>query len=465
MWGDAMTIFDYLERFAKERAHTVVFSDGEKYITYKDLYYIIANMQKMVSGFQNRTVLLRNTMLLEFVLAFLYLLSENCIVIPISNETTNSELDTMLSDVDYIDFDYGIMSEFLSISGYKNIDTVRIPDGEKAKIYHATSGSTGEAKLCIRTLENLTREGIAYKECLKIGINDKLISLCPLHHSYALGAALISTLVSGATLYLIQATSFRKIIRFIDQESITIVVLVPAIAKLMCQVKLKEKKTLHNVRVALAGAGIIDPELFNEFYETFGVYLQSNYGSTETGGILTRVSRATYPSLGQAMNGVKIKICFDDVCSKYGELYVKAEGMFQGYVNQNEEIFDSEGYFAMGDYVSKGIDGNIYYKGRKKNIINIGGKKINPLEVEEVIRKYAGVKECVVIEGRRKNNNVILIAIIVAEHKDSKGIYYHCINHLSSYKVPSFFHFLNKIPRNEVGKIKIESLKEMFKDI
>lgn len=456
-----MTIFDYIEKYAKEREHSVAIKYGSRCLSYRELYYYLANLQQLDHRFYNSIVLLKSDTTINFLLAFLYLLSENCKVIPVSNGIKESELEDILSGISYMNYDCSIIPSKLLQKRAK----LKKPSGEKAGIYHATSGSTGKSKLCIRTLDNLTAEGLAYKECLKITYSDKIASLCPLYHSYAMGAALMGALVSGATLYVMEGISLRKSIRTIIKENISVVIIVPAIAKLMCEVNQKEKQALSSVRIILSGAGVIDYELFDDFYKKFGVYLQNNYGSTETGGLLTRLSADTFPSLGKPMQGVKIKICKDNTFDDYGELYVKSNGMFQGYVNQEKSVFDSEGFYATGDYVSKDLAGNLFYKGRKNRIINIGGKKINPEEVEKVICKFPGVMECAVIAGHRRNNNTISVAFVVIRYDDLEGLYSHCTKYLSKYKIPSAFYSIKKLPRNKMGKVKIDELKKMLENI
>lgn len=457
-----MTIFDYIELHAKERPKATVFHYDNKSITYKDLYNILAENQQTGHRYRNKVVLLKNKTVFEFVLTFLFLLSENCMVIPIADEVNKLEVQELLTNIDYVLINKSLLFH-TDFSDSSNQDyKLSKPNGTKAGIYHATSGTTGMSKLCIRSLDNLTKEGLAYKDCLQLMPSDKIISLSPLHHSYAMGVALMGTLVSGASLYLVDKVSPRKAIRNIFEYKITILILVPAIAKIMCEVKRREKHPFLNVRIALAGAGVVSPELYYQFYSEFGSYLMSNYGSTETGGLLTRLEDDNFPGLGKPMKGVQIKICTNGALDNYGELYVKSEAMFRGYVHYDSEVFDSEGFYAMGDYVSKDEYGNLYYKGRKKNIINIGGKKICPEEVETVICNFPGVKECIVLESQRKNQNSISVAFVIAEHNDSKGLYRHCVKYLTNYKVPSVFRFIEEFPRNEMGKIKYNDLKAML---
>ena len=329
-------------------------------------------------------------------------------------------------------------------------------------ILHMTSGSTGKAKFCIRTIDNLTSEGLAFRTKLETSSIDKVLGVPPLYHSYALGAALMTALVSGSCLYTLDKFVPREVLRIVEEDRITILILVPIMAKLLCSTYTSSKSNLCSLRIALVGAGAITVDIYNSFLSKFGISLQCNYGSTETGGIVTRLKPEPRMSIGKPMEGVQIKIICENGTyvseNMEGELWVKCSSMLSGYYGIQSKCIDDDGYFPMGDIVVMDERGYLYLKGRKKNIINVGGKKVNPYEVEEVLRKIPGMKECVVIGFKKANGEEAVKAIVVSEMLTEYTIRKYCISVLSDFKVPSIIEFQNRLPRNELGKIRRKDL-------
>ena len=91
-------------------------------------------------------------------------------------------------------------------------------------------------------------------------------------------------------------------------------------------------------------------------------------------------------------------------------------------------------------------------------MINIGGKKVNPLEVEEVLNKMSGVKECVVIGMKQKDKEVIKAVIVPNGNLQKQDVRRHCLKELESYKLPKIIEMQSQLPKNEMGKIKKEEL-------
>lgn len=426
-------------------------------ITYAELYKLIdVNRKSILEQGINKEdcVILRRKDQLEFIILFLSLLSIGCYIVPVSYDITEFELDKVtkkvmpktLDDIQVILHCGEVEEEQDSLDFYS---------GDDCGIYHMTSGSTGEEKYCVRTFHNLYAEAQSYVETGEYSCNDRIISTAPLNHSYALGAVIIPALLSGACVYTLNGLSPVKVMKMVEQEKITVIITVPAIVKMLCLVN--RKSDFSTVRMVLAGAGVITEELYKTFMEKFNTHLYGNYGSTETGGLICRLKDGGLQNLGEPMQGVLVKVCDENgECVKdgtEGELYVLSDAMMKGYLFDKSNVFDQDGYFKMGDIVVK--EGNeICLKGRKKLFINVAGKKVNPLEVENVLNEIAAVKECVVCGGTKKNGEEIVKAYIVKQSEISEEeIRLYCRTKLSEIKVPSHIKFVEEIPKNSIGKI------------
>ena len=146
-----------------------------------------------------------------------------------------------------------------------------------------------------------------------------------------------------------------------------------------------------------------------------------------------------------------------------GRLWVKAPSVMNCYYGK-EDVFDRNGYFFTGDLAKADYKGNIYITGRVKNVVNIGGKKVNPVYIETVIRSCPCVNDVVVIGDKRQTGEEYLGAVITGSHDlTSSQIRSFLEERLESYMLPSILRIVNTIPRNSLGKVKKESILSLLK--
>jgi len=168
-------------------------------------------------------------------------------------------------------------------------------------------------------------------------------------------------------------------------------------------------------------------------------------------------------TIGQASPNVEIKIINEnknDVgFNKHGEIAVKGKMVMQGYCNKEKMTKDSliDGWLLTGDLGVIDAQGYIHLLGRKKEIINVGGQKVAPGEIEEILLSYEGILEAAVI-GLKPSNEVTgesIKTFIVTKNKDIsfEDIKRHCLENLESYKIPVEFEIVSSLPRTNSGKI------------
>lgn len=459
-----MTIFDFIEEHAQKRPDSAALKDGTRTVTYMELYWHINRCSFFLQEnkcFSGVTVILKARRQLDWVMMFLCLLNQGCWVVPVPGGVQDKELDNIIEVTKASVVIDEHLNCFITADEESNRKPTK-PQGDACGILHMTSGTTSEPKFCIRTLNSLTAEGLSYKSTFRISEKDKILNIPPLYHSYALGAGCFTALVSGACLYVIDRFMPREALRIVEAEEVTMMIVVPVIARVICNTYSQQQTKLCSLRIVLVGAGAITKEIYDKFLERFGIALMSNYGSTETGGIVSRKEPHPAASVGKPMDGVEIKVKDENMCNvpvgENGELWVKCAGMLQGYMGIPGTVTDSEGYFPMGDIVMQDKDGYIYINGRIKSIINVGGKKVNPYEVEEVLLGILGVKECVVFGVKKASGEEAVKAVLVTEGIDEEGIRKYCFSRLSGHKIPSIIEVREMIPRNGLGKIKKEDL-------
>lgn len=450
-----MKLFDLLNEYARLTPENVAFIDDICSVTYGHLWQLIqANRRYLIEkGFQNQAVAYKVEGQLEFAIDYLCLTAAGCWVVPISSDVSEDtykmlmvtheillEIDSFFLPDDYLSQPYELFEQ----------------DEENCGIYHLTSGSTGEPKLCVRSLNALKEEGVAYQHLLSLQTS-KIASLSPIYHSFALGAAYMAALVSGASVYLFDKFIPRKAVDIIGTWQANIIIAVPVMIKAIATVSLLKEYNFSELSIVLVGAGNVPSEMKAAFKERFGVFVSSNFGSTETGGLISRLTEGPTESIGRKMEGIELKLVRQDgikaSIGEEGEVHVKCKYMMVSYFGGGAEAFDKDGFFPMGDIMTKDTDGFYYIKGRIKNYINIGGKKVNPKEVEDMLLRYPGIHDCIVFKAMRTSDQEIVKAVIAGEGLDESKIRtYLRQKGLADYKIPSLIEFVDNIERNEIGK-------------
>jgi long-chain acyl-CoA synthetase len=461
-----MNLFDYINSYAIRNPNHPAITTGKEHISYEQLEQYInraANYMLSLKYKLGEVVLLKLTDKKNFILMFLSVLKIGCRVVPIPDDIKPKALDKLSKRVNakgIIDDSTFCEEIFYDTRISTQFDKVI----QESEFYHITSGTTGGEKICIRTVESLTREGEAYRDALNFTADDILLGLSPLYHSFALGAILAGAFTSGACIYAVNKFVPRTALELIHKERITRLVAVPIMIKLLCVSNTDYQTKINSLRTVLVGGGPITEEIMGLFKQKFGICISPTYGSTETGGLLLCNQEQYKKSVGLPLPGVEVKIVDSEGKAGYrncqGELWVRCQGLLRGYLNNPFTVLDEEGYFPMGDLVYADEKGYIYIVGRIKNMINIGGKKVNPLEVEEVIKKMDCVKECVVLGLKQKEKEVIKAVIVPGGNIKEEDVRRHCLNELESYKLPSIIEMHSQLPKNEMGKIKKDELME-----
>lgn len=456
-----MNIYTIFEQYKDN----VALIDGERSITYKQFLSMIkANSRKLreLNYTKGDKVILCENSQMEFVVLFFSLLSVGCWVVPVQSTITQNELDTIVEELNA----RMIATDFMNIYEETDKEEELFEDMDNCGILHLTSGTTGKPKFCVRTLRGLLAEAEGIKSTFSIDEGERFMSLPPMSHSFALGAVVMTALAAGSCICTTSKFMPAIALQDIEKYKVTFLVCVPFMAKVMISTRVRRQYDLSRVRVALVGAGAITEDVYNGFYQRFGVVLKSNYGSTETGCLISRIESQPYNAIGKPHDGVDVRILDSSSCEvkpdEVGEMWVKSEGMFTGYYNQNDNVFSEDGYFSMGDLATRDENGNIYIVGRKKWLVNIAGKKVNPLEVEEVLKKYDGVDECVVIGVTREEKEDMIIAFFTGQQIPSSKLIEHCGKCLSSYKVPKKIVFIEEMPKNKSGKIDRNALLQKY---
>lgn len=338
---------------------------------------------------------------------------------------------------------------------------------EAELIWQYSTGSTGRPKRVCRTHYHLSTEVNHFTDTVKINRDDNFMAVVPMFHSHGLCNSMLASLYNGCTLTIIDEFIPRDVLLCIERHHITIFPGVPFMFKMLSETYLKQAIDLSCLRLCFSAGANLPIEVSRNFHNRFGRYVFQLYGSTETGSVSISLPDAdnaliekTLESAGLPMKGVQVKI-FDEngdtlKTGETGEIGIKSRAAISSYPDLYRENIESfhDGYFFPGDTGRIDHDGRLYISGRKKLMINVSGNKVDPVEVENIIKSRGGIKEVVVLGTHDAISGEIVKAVIVSEEDISmEEVTSFCRGKLSEYKIPKIVEFRSEIPKSPLGKI------------
>ena len=457
--------FLLLEQGAHKYKSQVVLKDLDCKLTLPQLWESLKRYRGIIASkgiTKGMTVCLKMESNLDWAVSFLSLISLGIRVLPVAPDISAPDMSQIK---DYLKPDFEIDREkwisIISETPQQDIEPVWAEDEDEV-LLQPTSGSTGNPRYCIRTIAGLMAEGISYRKTLSLTHTDIILNPLPLHHSYSLGMALMGGLMSYSSIIFISRFSPRDFIKRLQRENVTVVPVVPVIARYLVNLYSPEPVDLPCLRIIMAGAGKIPPETFEAFYEKYGIHLASNYGSTEPGAVCSRLESELYPAVGKPMWGIEMEIRDEEgrslPDSKEGQVWVKTPGRLKRYWGEKEQL-SKDTFFPMGDLGYLTEEGALHITGRSKSMINVGGKKVNPSHVEEILLRHPKVKDAAVVGVPRSTGEEMVKAVVVAEEEIAlTDLRMYIQQNLADYEKPTRIKFVKALPRNELGKVKSQEL-------
>jgi long-chain acyl-CoA synthetase len=287
-----------------------------------------------------------------------------------------------------------------------------------------TSGSTGRPKAAVHSLERLLHK------FRKPGRRFRTLAFLLFDHVAGIDS-LLYTLSSGGTVVVTRNRSPAAICELIERARVEVLAASPSFLRLLCVAGEASQADLSSLKIITYGSEPMDPSTLAWLNTRFPqLQISQKYGTTETGSPKS-VSRGN-DSLWLSISGIETKVV-DNI------LYVRSESMILGYLNAPSP-FDADGWYCTGDLVD--VDGEwIRFRGRASDLINVGGEKVTPAEVEQVILELDFVKDAVVSGERNALMGQIVTARVALTspmpHREATGkIRSHCRARLPAYKVP-----------------------------
>ena len=353
-------------------------------------------------------------------------------------------------------------------------DAARGADDLAAILY--TSGTTGRSKGAMLTHENLLSNALTLRDYWRFTGADRLIHALPIFHTHGLFVASNVTLLAGASMYLLPKFDAGEVLRLM--ESASVMMGVPTFYVRLLQHPGLTRTAAEGMRLFISGSAPLLAETHRSFAERTGHASLERYGMTETNMNTSNPydGERIAGTVGFPLPGVSLRVSEPETGrsvpdGETGMIEVKGPNVFAGYWRMPEKTaaeFRADGFFITGDLGKIDARGYVHIVGRGKDLVISGGYNIYPKEVESEIDAMAGVVESAVIGVPHPDFGEGVTAVVVREKGsalDEAAVLDGLRERLARYKQPKRVLFIDDLPRNTMGKVQKNVLREAYKDL
>ncbi len=329
-----------------------------------------------------------------------------------------------------------------------------------------TSGTTGRSKGAMLTHENLSSNAKTLSTLWGFSQDDVLLHALPIFHIHGLFVALHTAMLNACEILFLPKLDIAELRRQLPKASVLMGV--PTFYTRLLGEKDFGKADCTNMRLFISGSAPLTIETFNAFEARTGHRILERYGMSEAGMIASNPlnGERLAGTVGFALPGIAVRVAGDSEAP--GEIEVKGPNICAGYwkkLDKTEEAFTEDGWFRTGDVGMLDKEGRLTLVGRDKDLIIAGGFNIYPIEIEQVLDAIPGVVESAVIGVPHPDMGEGVAAVIVAdEHGPDDAALTDALTPLAKFKRPRKFFRLDALPRNTMGKVQKQALREQFKD-
>ena len=366
------------------------------------------------------------------------------------------------------------LKDFNQLPDVLETTEVSFPNEEAIADILFTTGTTGAPKGVPLTFKNEAAAARNINAYIGNMAEDVELLALPISHSFGLGRVRCC-LINGQTIILLGSfVNTKKLFRTIEEEGVAGFTMVPASWKFLQKMsgdKLAEYA--HQLKYIEMGSAYFSPEDKRHLAELLpNTRVTMHYGLTEASRsafMEFHVDEANIATVGKASPYTDIQV-FDEKGNmlpqgQEGEICIKGEHVTNGYLNiPADDIFYGDGYFRTGDSGTINEGGYITLKSRIKELINVGGKKVAPTEVDEQIIKIPGVADCACVASKDPEGVLgeVVKAFIVKGSEDItfEQISEQLMGKLEAYKMPARYEWIDAIPKTANGKIQRNLLQK-----
>jgi oxalate---CoA ligase len=363
----------------------------------------------------------------------------------------------------------------VTLSGVTERRPVAPPSVDDIALILHTSGSTGRPKRVPLTHANLSISARNVARSYDLSPSDVSLCVMPLFHVHGLVASTLATLASGGTVVVPQKFSPLSFWRTARDCGVTWYSAVPTIHQLLLARADKSGARpagAEKLRFIRSCSAALPPQVMHDLEAAFGAPVLEAYGMTEAAHQMASNPLPPAPRLpGSVGRGTNVRISIMDADGRHlpagerGEVVIQGPNVVSGYENNPEANATSftDGWFRTGDQGVLDERGYLTLTGRLKEMINRGGEKISPREIDEVLLAHPAVAEAVCFGTPHASwGEEVAAAVVTREAVSEQDLLAHCKERLADYKRPKRIHIVDAIPRTATGKIQRRVVAQAF---
>ncbi len=343
-----------------------------------------------------------------------------------------------------------------------HFEALDLPEDTLASLLY-TSGTTGQPKGVMLSHLNIVDNARTFAR-VHYAPDDRLLITAPLFHCWGLINGTLGIFSTRGTAIAVRRFRTEPVLDLIESARPTAMMGVPTMFNYLARSPTIARRDLSSLRLVLSAAAPTPLELIEVLRRDWGVGYAESYGLTETSPVITTThhSRNRPGSCGRAMGDTVLKVAdFEGrplAVGSIGELWARGTAIAAGYYKRPDAtaaVFTRDGWFKTGDIVKMDDEGYVTIVDRAKDMINVGGEKVYPRDVEEVLHRHPAIADAVVIGVPHPDLGEVPKAFIVLNPGyrltvEEAIAFVRPV--LASFKVPRSVEFLDAIPRSPSGK-------------
>ncbi|WP_314958806.1 malonyl-CoA synthase [Bradyrhizobium cosmicum] len=370
--------------------------------------------------------------------------------------------------------DKGSLTEAAGKASSEFVTVPRANDDLAAILY--TSGTTGRSKGAMLTHDNLASNSLSLVGYWRFTDKDVLIHALPIYHTHGLFVATNVTLFSRASMIFLPKLDPDLIIKLMARA--TVLMGVPTFYTRLLQNPALSRETTKHMRLFISGSAPLLAETHREWSARTGHAVLERYGMTETNMNTSNPydGERVPGAVGFPLPGVSVRVTNPETGRELprediGMIEVKGPNVFKGYWRMPEKTkaeFRDDGFFITGDLGKIDAKGYVHILGRGKDLVISGGFNVYPKEIESEIDAMPGVIESAVIGVPHADFGEGVTAVLVCNKGadvTEAGVLKALDGRLAKFKMPKRVFVVDELPRNTMGKVQKNVLRETYKDI
>lgn len=342
-------------------------------------------------------------------------------------------------------------------SGDGRTEPTAEPDAPVLGVF--SSGSTGEASLYLRSQRTIVERAALRARVHGFRSADVMFATRPYISGSAINSHIMMPLYLGCEVVVQERFERFKAARAITENRVTVLYAVPLIFELLTALPRSAEIDFSSLRLCISGSAALSKAVARQFRERFGVAIRQRYSGSHFHPAFSFNADGPVESVGRRDGVFPLVVLGDDggvaATGRSGEIAFDIESSpaeFRAVLRANPNRRGN--LLHTGDIGKIDDRGNLYILGRKSVFIKVGGNRVEPAEVEHVLRAHPLIKEAVVFGTDRGTRNEAVAAAVAADDAPTyRDLYNYCRDRLASYKCPSKIIFFRDLPRNEHGKV------------